>query len=73
MFFDEHDPPHFHAEYQGSKAISDFNGNVMKGSLSSKNSEQGCEGLDRFAAKDSGRGLGIGKGWSGIEEGCPLE
>ena len=36
MFFDEHDPPHFHAEYQGSKAVFDFNGNVMKGDLNSK-------------------------------------
>jgi hypothetical protein len=31
MFFDEHDPPHFHAEYQGSKAVFDFNGNILKG------------------------------------------
>ena len=33
MFFDEHDPPHFHAECQGSKAVFDFNGNVARGSL----------------------------------------
>jgi hypothetical protein len=36
MFFDEHDPSHFHAEYQGNKAVFDFNGNVMKGTLNSK-------------------------------------
>lgn len=36
MFFDEHDPPHFHAEYQGNKAVFDFNGNVIKGGLVSK-------------------------------------
>jgi hypothetical protein len=36
MFFDEHDPSHFHAEYQGNKAVFDFNGNVIKGTLSSK-------------------------------------
>jgi hypothetical protein len=36
MFFDEHDPPHFHAEYQGHKAVFDFNGNVTKGSLASR-------------------------------------
>ena len=36
MYFDEHDPPHFHTEYQGSKALFDFNGNVMRGSLNSK-------------------------------------
>lgn len=36
MFFNEHDPPHFHVEYQGRKAIFDFNGNIMRGSLNSK-------------------------------------
>jgi hypothetical protein len=36
MFFDEHDPPHFHAEYQGNRAVFDFNGNVIKGTLNSK-------------------------------------
>jgi hypothetical protein len=36
MFFDEHDPPHFHAEYQGRKAVFDFNGNIMRGTLNSK-------------------------------------
>ena len=36
IFFDEHDPPHFHAEYQGNKAVFDFNGSVLKGDLNSK-------------------------------------
>lgn len=36
MFYDEHNPPHFHAEYQGKKAVFDFDGNVIKGSLSSR-------------------------------------
>ena len=36
MFFNEHDPPHFHAEYQGRKAVIDFNGNILRGSLNSK-------------------------------------
>jgi hypothetical protein len=36
MFFDEHDPPHFHAEFQGNKAVFDFNGNMIKGNLNSK-------------------------------------
>ena len=36
MFHDEHDPPHFHAEYSGSKALFDFDGNVIKGSLESR-------------------------------------
>ena len=36
MFYDEHNPPHLHAEYLGHKAIFDFGGNVIKGSLSSR-------------------------------------
>lgn len=24
MFFDDHDPPHLHAEYSGAKAVFDF-------------------------------------------------
>ncbi len=36
MFYDEHNPPHFHAEYQDKKAMFDFMGNIIKGSLSSR-------------------------------------
>jgi len=36
MFYDEHNPPHFHAEYSGNKAVFDFKGNIIKGSLASK-------------------------------------
>ena len=30
MFYDEHNPPHFHADYRGGRAVFDFNGNVLK-------------------------------------------
>jgi len=36
MFYDEHNPPHFHAEYSGNKAVFDFDGNILKGTLCSK-------------------------------------
>ena len=36
MFYDEHNPPHFHAEFQGDKAVFDFTGNVLHGALRSK-------------------------------------
>ena len=36
MFYNEHNPPHFHAEYQGHDALFDFNGNILKGSLNSR-------------------------------------
>lgn len=31
MYFDDHNPPHFHAEYQGYKAQFDMDGNLLKG------------------------------------------
>ena len=36
MFFDEHNPPHFHAEYQGNNAVFDFDGNMIRGDLESR-------------------------------------
>ena len=36
MFFDEHNPPHIHAEYQASKAVFDLNGNITRGDLGSR-------------------------------------
>jgi len=35
MFFDDHSPPHFHAEYHGQDALVDFNGRIMEGEISS--------------------------------------
>jgi hypothetical protein len=36
MYYDEHNPPHFHAEYQGNRAVIDFRGNVIRGDLGSR-------------------------------------
>ena len=36
MFYDEHNPPHFHAEHQGDKAVFDFRGNMLRGDISSR-------------------------------------
>lgn len=36
LFYDEHNPPHLHAEYQNKKAVFDFQGNIVRGGLSSK-------------------------------------
>jgi len=36
MFYDEHNPPHFHAEFQGKSSVFDFQGNILKGSLGSR-------------------------------------
>ena len=36
MYYDEHNPPYLHAEYQGNRAVFDFDGNMMKGNLKSR-------------------------------------
>ena len=36
MFYREHSPPHFHAEYQGQEASFDFDGNIIVGKMKSR-------------------------------------
>ena len=36
MYYDDHNPPHFHAEYQDGKAVIDFKGNILKGDIKSR-------------------------------------
>ena len=31
MYYDDHNPPHLHASYEGLEAIFDLNGNLIKG------------------------------------------
>ena len=35
MFFDDHEPRHIHAEYQGQQATFDFSGRLLAGSIRS--------------------------------------
>lgn len=36
MFYRDHNPPHFHAEYQGQNATFDFAGNLLEGEIDSR-------------------------------------
>jgi hypothetical protein len=36
MYYEEHNPPHIHAEFQGNKVMVDFQGNILRGNLDSK-------------------------------------
>ena len=33
MFYNDHDPPHFHAEYQGQRGKFDLDGEIIVGSI----------------------------------------
>ena len=36
MYYAEHEPPHVHAEHQGSQVVLDFRGNILRGNLRSR-------------------------------------
>ena len=36
MFYDDHNPPHFHVEFGDKKAVIDFRGNILLGDLGSR-------------------------------------
>jgi hypothetical protein len=36
MFYRDHNPPHFHAEYQGQNATFDFGGKLLEGEIESR-------------------------------------
>jgi hypothetical protein len=35
MYFDDHAPPHFHAEHHGQNAVIDFDGRIIEGEINS--------------------------------------
>lgn len=36
MFYNDHEPPHFHAEYQGQRGKFDFEGKLIAGNIRSR-------------------------------------
>lgn len=36
MYYDDHNPPHFHAAYEGLEATFDFGGKLLRGDLSKR-------------------------------------
>lgn len=36
MFQNDHNPPHFHAQYQGQRARFDLEGNLLRGTMKSR-------------------------------------
>ena len=36
MFYNDHDPPHFHAEYQGQRGTFDLDGDMVVGNVRSR-------------------------------------
>lgn len=67
MFYDDHPPPHVHAEYQGYRAKVDFEGNVLAGDLRSRTALRLVrEWLDRHTIE-------LERNWELARQSKPLE
>ena len=67
MFYQEHAPPHFHAEYQGQHETFDFEGQPLVGNLKSGTARR----LVREWAQAHRSQLEAN--WANMEAGRPLE
>lgn len=66
MYFGDHNPPHFHAEYQGERATFDFEGNLLLGEISSRTARR----LIKTWATQRQRELK--SNWHNAQRGLPL-
>lgn len=73
MFYREHEPGHFHAEYQGQQATFDFSGTPLSGSMRSRTARRLIEQwatLHRSELESNWRRMKSGEALERIE---PLE
>ncbi|MDD2740279.1 MAG: DUF4160 domain-containing protein [Methylomonas lenta] len=40
MFHNDHNPPHFHAEFQGQRGLFSMDGSMIKGNINSKTAKK---------------------------------
>src|SRR5262245_58613675 len=67
MYYREHDPPHFHAEFQGHSATFTFDGEVLNGVIRSRSA------LRLIKEWSIARRLELESNWDRIQSGDPLE
>jgi hypothetical protein len=67
MFYQEHGPPHFHAEHQGQQATFDFTGRLVAGQFRSRT---GLRLIRQWAALHAPE---LERNWTRIEAAKPLE
>ena len=67
MFYREHEPAHFHAEYQGQQAKFDFDGEVIAGDIGSKTARRLVQ---EWASKNR---VELEANWKNMKAGRTLE
>jgi len=67
MFYNEHEPVHFHAEYQGQRGTFDLSGRMVAGSIQSRTARRL---IKQWARQHEAEILA---NWRRIQAGQPLE
>jgi hypothetical protein len=67
MYYQEHDPPHFHAEHRGDRATFTFGGEVIAGEIRSR---QARRRIQRWATLHRRE---LDANWEAVRAGRPLE
>ena len=67
MFYQEHEPPHFHAEYQGQSGTFDFEGRALAGDVRSRTARR------LIAEWATAHRLELETNWTRIKAGRPLD
>jgi len=66
MYFNDHNPPHFHAKYSGHEALFYFSGNVIEGSLPRRASKLVQDWIELHASE-------LDENWRRARAGEPLD
>ena len=67
MFYDDHAPPHFHAEYSGERGSFDFEGNLIAGQVRSRTALKLLREWAVLHRKE------LEEDWRRSEQGLPLD
>ena len=67
MFYREHGPGHFHAEYQGQQATFTFDGKLLAGSIRSRTALRLIEEWARLRRSE------LEANWNRVKAGDPLQ
>jgi hypothetical protein len=67
MFYQEHEPPHFHAEHRREQATFSFEGQLLTGAIRSRGARRDLEAWARLHRRE------LEANWERVKAGRPLE
>ena len=73
MFQNDHNPPHFHAQYQGQRAVFDLDGNLLRGTIKSRTAKQLIQKWASLHGDELKRNWDIAQNLGEIEKIEPLD